>query len=148
MKRAVITLGEPIVISQADPSVKDWGAWQFPSLSLMADGGLHLSYHTHSDSAAAYGRENPHMVSYDNGVTLLSYGRPGFFLRATIDPAGLEWGERIQILEQGHGTCSYSGLVAIDSNSAFVTYSDFAFPNGEGVPVKTILGRHVTIKPE
>ena len=67
MKRAVITLGEPIVISQADPSVKDWGAWQFPSLSLMADGGLHLSYHTHSDSAAAYGRENPHMVSYDNG---------------------------------------------------------------------------------
>lgn len=394
MKKVVITLGEPVIISQAAPSVKDWGPWQFPTnLSRMADGGLHVSYHTHSDSASAYGKENPHAVSYDNGaswrhinaipspdgtllpngdrlrikvlrpvkaerlllpkpvaevncltvlckcyhagdiphkycgypierlkkggcewiiekhypeipdevrcvvhdvlknypagdpteylpmpaiwdslkvapdgkiwattylridlhdgniichavflisegngktfkyhsrilynpdpagdplaakregftepdigfmpdgsvicimrtqdsngngpsyiarstdggftwskprifdelgvwpqllrlgngVTLLSYGRPGFFLRATADPAGLEWGERIQILEQGHGTCSYSGLVAIDDNSAFVTYSDFTFPNVAGIPVKTILGRRVTVRPE
>ncbi|MHB1357686.1 MAG: sialidase family protein [Anaerolineae bacterium] len=392
MKQPIITLGEPVVIAQADPSVTDWGPWQFPTvLSRMADGGIHLSYHAGNDSAASYGRENPHAVSYDNGAswrhvdaipspdglllpngdrlrikvlrpvkaeglplpkpvaeeyrltverrfypagdipheycgypferlamgsgewvvekhypaipdelrcvvndvlanypagdptaylpmpaiwdtlkiapngklwattytqldlhdgnivchaiilisddngktfkyhsrilyepdpggdplaarregftepdiafmpdgsiicilrtqdsngngpsyiarstdggltwskpcifdefgvwpqllqlgngaTLLSYGRPGFFVRATADPFGLEWGIRVQILEPGHGTCSYSGLLAIDDQSALVTYSDFSFPNAEGIPVKTILGRRVTVR--
>ena len=70
LKKPLITLGERVVIAQADPAVKDWGPWQFPTnLSRMADGGIHLSYHTHNDSAAAYGKENPHAVSYDNGAT-------------------------------------------------------------------------------
>ena len=394
MQKPVITLGQPVIVAQADPSVKDWGPWQFPTnLSRMADGGIHLSYHTHSDSAAAYGRDNPHAVSYDNGaswrhvdtipspdgtllpngdrlrikvlrpvkaeglllpkpvgdeyrrtvkqkfyrardiphqycgwpferfkngghewvlethypdipdelrcvshdvvenypagdpteylpmqavwdtlkvapdgklwattytkldlhdgnivfhavflisddngktfryhsrilyqpdpavdplaakregftepdvgfmpdgsvicilrthdcngkgpayiarstnggltwskprifdefgvwpqllrlangVTLLSYGRPGFFLRATADPAGLAWGERVQILEPGHATCAYSGLVALDDCTALVTYSDFTHANVAGIPVKTILARRVTVRPD
>jgi len=422
-QNAVITLDDPVIVAQADPSVKDWGPWQFPTnLSRMADGGIHLGYHTHSDSAASYGKENPHAVSYDqgaswrhvdampapdgtllpngdrlriavlrpvpaagvnlprpmaeadrltvrykyyradaiphtysgypferypkdgrqwqlekhypvipdelrsvvqdnvevypagdpttylpmpaiwdtlrvapdgrvwastyllldrqngniishavflisddngrsfryhsrilydpdpnadlfaaeregftepdiafmpdgsvisllrtqdsngvgpsylarstdggqtwdkprvfdelgvwpqlltlgNGMTLVSYGRPGFYLRATADPAGLDWGERVEIIgdrpggqrvargphssgnpavenaqhfveeQVNNGTCSYSGLVALDDASALVTYSDFSFPNAQGILVKTILARRVTVKP-
>jgi hypothetical protein len=79
MKRAVITLGEPIVIAQADPSVKDWGAWQFPSLSLMSDGGF-------------------------------TWSKPRIFDDLGVCP------QLVQL--------------------------------GEGIPVKTILGGHVTIRPE
>jgi len=46
-----------------------------------------------------------------------------------------------------NGTCSYSGLVALDDASALVTYSDFSYPNAQGIPVKTILARRVTVKP-
>ena len=88
----------------------------------------------------------PNLLVFDNGLTVASYGRPGFFVRATADPAGLVWNERVQILEKGHGTCSYSSLVAIDDYTALVTYSDFTYPNAEGIPVKTILGRRITVQ--
>lgn len=78
-----------------------------------------------------------------NGVTLVCYGRPGLFVRATADPAGIEWDERIAVINPESGktkTCAYAGLAALDESTAYFVYSDFSYPNPQGVPVKTILG--------
>ncbi|HOP10556.1 MAG TPA: sialidase family protein [Oscillospiraceae bacterium] len=88
----------------------------------------------------------PCLCALKNGVTLASYGRPGLFLRASADEQGLAWDDRIEIIPPGRyqtDTCSYSEMVALSENEAFIVYSDFAYPNADGVRVKTILGRKI-----
>ncbi len=88
----------------------------------------------------------PIIQTLENGVTLACYGRPGLYLRATADPAGLDWDGRITVLNPAFNkkrTCAYGGLVALDQSTAYFVYSDFTYPNEEGIPVKTILGCRV-----
>lgn len=88
----------------------------------------------------------PCLCALKNGVTLASYGRPGLFLRATADGAGLDWDDRIELIAPGDmqtKTCSYSEIVPTGENEAYIVYSDFAYPNADGVKVKTILGRKI-----
>ena len=89
----------------------------------------------------------PIIQTLKNGVTLVCYGRPGLYLRATADPSGLDWDERITVINPGHNkqvTCAYAEMTALDDTTAYFVYSDFAYPNADGVPVKTILGCTVT----
>jgi len=147
-----------------DPDASQHEGFTEPDIGFMPDGSVICIMRTGGPSYLARSTDGgltwsrprifddfgvaPRIVQLGNGVTLVSYGRPGCFLRATADPAGLEWGERIQILEKEHGTCANSALIAIDDNSAFYAYSDFTFPNAAGIPVKTILGRLVSVRPE
>jgi len=91
----------------------------------------------------------PAMAQFENGATVLVYGRPGVHLRAACDPEGRKWGDRVEIIpcERQDGasnpTCANSGILALNANTALVTYSDFEYPNPDGVPVKTILARKV-----
>ena len=64
-----LTLGTPVIVSQAPSHVKDWGPWQFPAIERLGDGRLHVSYHIEADSATAYGLPVGHAVSADNGQT-------------------------------------------------------------------------------
>ena len=57
MKHATLKLGAPVVIAQADPSIRDWGPYQFPFVERLPDGRLHCFYHIEEDSARAYGME-------------------------------------------------------------------------------------------
>jgi hypothetical protein len=97
----------------------------------------------------------PQLLSLDNGVTIATYGSsggPGYFVvRATIDPAGLDWGPRVTIPHSrpapaAWDTCGHTELVPLDDGSALLVYSDFNYPDEHNVPGKTILVRSIRAK--
>jgi hypothetical protein len=85
----------------------------------------------------------PQLLTLKCGVTLASYGRPGFFIRATKDPACLRWEERIRLVEDGtkknKSTCSYSDMIALDDCTAALVYTDFTHKDENGVARKTVM---------
>ena len=87
----------------------------------------------------------PNMLHLECGVTLATYGRPGVFLRASGDPDAKEWQEPITIVD-GPAPCSYTGMIPVDDHTALMVYSDFLYPDEEGIPHKTILCRTVTVE--
>ncbi len=92
----------------------------------------------------------PAMLPLKNGVTLMSYGRPGLYLRGTADPACRELGDRITIVKPDPkwDTCAYTDLLPLSDDSAMLAYSDFNYPNPDGVPVKTVLTRVIHTRVE
>jgi len=85
----------------------------------------------------------PQTVKLDNGVILAGYGRPGLFLRPFLDGA---WHDRIAVVEPAQyqkDTCSYCALIAVGADTALVFYSDFNYPDADGVPRKSIMVREV-----
>ncbi len=89
----------------------------------------------------------PATVELPNGVALVSYGRPGLFVRASGDPAGRVWGDRVAVVEPRAlqtDTCSYSDLVVLDERTAMIAYSHFNYPGPDGLSHKTILVRTIT----
>lgn len=60
-----MTLGEPIIVSQAPADVRSWGPWQFPLIEQLGDGRFHIEFHVEKDSVASYGKPVAHMVSTD-----------------------------------------------------------------------------------
>ena len=92
----------------------------------------------------------PQLLTLKCGVTLASYGRPGFFIRATEDPACLKWEERIRLVEDGTrknvATCSYSYLFPLDDRTAGLAYTDFTVKDENGIARKTVLFRTITVE--
>ena len=92
----------------------------------------------------------PQLLTLKCGVTLASYGRPGFFVRATEDPACLKWEERIRLVEDGtkmhKSTCSYSDMIALDDRTAALVYTDFTVKDENGIARKTVLFRTITVE--
>ena len=93
----------------------------------------------------------PQLLTLKSGVTLAAYGRPGFFLRATRDPGGRQWEERITIVAPGVDnphtnthTCAYSGLIALSDTRALLVYSEFKHPDAQGRLCKALLSRIVS----
>jgi len=97
----------------------------------------------------------PQMVSLKCGVTLATYGRPGFFLRATEDPSCKVWNDRITLIEDPEeivpidklSTCSYSDLIALDDHTAGLVYTDFRVKDDQGIPHKTIMFCKISVEP-
>ena len=93
----------------------------------------------------------PTLLTLKCGVTLCCYGRPGLFIRATDDSSGVSWNERETILpisDVSKGlldTCSYGDLLALGDDTALLVYSDFNYPDENGVPVKSILARRIAL---
>ena len=100
----------------------------------------------------------PRLLTLKCGVTLASYGRPGFFVRATDDPACKKWEDPIELIHSDfvkidwHGnvvdvaTCSYSDMIALDDHTALLAHSDFTIPDEDGIPRKTIVVRTITVE--
>lgn len=98
----------------------------------------------------------PQILSLPCGVTLASYGRPVLRLRATGDPAGLQWEDPITIpladIEGNADThrmeisCFYTRLVALDDHSALWIYTEFLRPNADGQPAKAVIARKITVE--
>ena len=100
------------------------------------------------------GGKMPQLLTLDNGVTLASYGQsggPGYIaVRATTDPAGLDWQAPVPArfsppAPGGWNSCGHSEMVALDDRTALLVYSDFNYPDANGVPRKSILVRRVQI---
>ena len=93
----------------------------------------------------------PQMLTLANGVTLAVYGRPGLYVRATADPAGLCWDERVAVVPPGEyhrDTCSYAALLPLSADTALIAYSEFNLPGPDGTPRKSIRVRRVTASRE
>ena len=73
----------------------------------------------------------PQIMRLDCGVTLATYGRPGLYVSATNDPAGLTWGAAKTVLNYTamYGSCYYTALLPLDACTALMIYSDY-YPNG------------------
>jgi hypothetical protein len=90
----------------------------------------------------------PQMLTLSSGVTLAVYGRPGLYVRATADPAGLQWERRVVVVPPGGlgtDTCSYAALLPLSQDTALLAYSNFKLPNAGGILCKGIQVRKVTV---
>lgn len=90
----------------------------------------------------------PQMLTLKNGVTLAVYGRPGLYVRATGDPAGVKWKPRMTVIEPGPigtETCSYAALLPLSDRTALMAYSDFNLTNDSGQRCKGIRVREVVV---
>jgi hypothetical protein len=105
----------------------------------------------------------PCLCKLQCGVLLASYGRPGFYVRATADPTGLYWDAPVELITSNDrtserntpisiynwtsrvGTCSYSDMMVLDENTAMVVYSDFFYPDEKGIKRKAILARKIHV---
>jgi hypothetical protein len=115
----------------------------------------------------------PQLLTLDNGVTVLSFGRPGVHLLFTKDGKGEQWSNPVHLVVEsfegtgidgeGYGfqkgedpsgclkqtrTSGYTSLVATGPNSFIIAYDQFDYPNTEGKPRKTILVRNFTVVPK
>ena len=90
----------------------------------------------------------PQMVTLDCGVSIATYGRPYMRIRATSDPSGKTW-QPAQTFDLYSGendtSCYYTDLLALDETHALWIYSDFKYPTADGVPVKSIITRVITV---
>ncbi len=108
----------------------------------------------------------PRLCKLECGTTLLCYARPGMFISATTNESGTEWTEPITLMTPGDrshlanikienpsfhdwdGACNNPELIPLDERSALFVYSDFYYPDEDGVKRKTILCRKITVEKE
>lgn len=89
----------------------------------------------------------PQLLTLKNGITFAAYGRPGLYVRATSDPAGAKWNDRVTVVKPGslmQDTCSYASLLPLSDDTALIAYSEFNLPGADGKPCKGIRVRTVT----
>lgn len=90
----------------------------------------------------------PQMITLGCGVSIATYGRPYMRIRATSDPSGKTW-QPAQTFDmysgKEHSSCYYTDLLPLDETHALWIYSDFQYPNADGVPVKSIITRVITV---
>ena len=136
---------EPMMSQMPDGSV----------VMLLRTGSNHTSYLVRStDRCRTWSKPErfddfgvfPQILKLDCGVTLATYGRPEMRIRATSDPAGLDWEEPIRMeLSPGEDckSCFYTHLMALDATTALMAYSDCHFPDANGNPKKSVVVRTV-----
>ena len=108
----------------------------------------------------------PSFTELNCGVTLVGYGRPGLYVRATADPGAKVWDDRVELMPQEQQyylscekcpmqplsddmleqTCSYCDLIPLNDDTAYCVYSHFSYPNGKGEKCKAILGRTIKVE--
>lgn len=138
-----------------------------PCLNVMPDGSIMILMRSGGDSKPCYWARStnnckswsvikkfddigvlPQMVTLDCGVSIATYGRPYMRIRATADPTGKKW-QAAQTFDLASGennsSCYYTDLLALDDTHALWIYSDFKYPNADGVPVKSIIVRVITV---
>ena len=138
-----------------------------PCLNVMPDGSVLILMRSGGDSQPSYWARStnnckswsvvkkfddigvlPQTVTLGCGVSIATYGRPYMRIRATSDPTGRTW-QDAQTFDLYSGeeqtSCYYTDLLALDDTHALWIYSDFKYPNADGVPVKSIIVRVITV---
>lgn len=90
----------------------------------------------------------PRLLRLDNGILVLSSGRPGVQLRFCTDGKGLKWSEPFELIpiteSNPHAdTCGYTSLIATGPDTFLIAYSHFKHENDQGQIRKAILVREV-----
>ena len=94
----------------------------------------------------------PQLAKFECGVTVATYGRPYLRVAVTDDPAGAVWEDPIEIPLAGpkdgyNQSCFYTDMLQLDANTILFIYTSFRYPNRNGVGVRTILTRTITVTP-
>lgn len=113
-------------------------------LARSEDNGRTWSRPTYFDDLGVW----PCILRLGCGITLAAYGRKGLFVRATADPAGLEWEAPVAVVEPGgyqRDTCSYADMIGVDDHTALIVYSDFQVPGPDRTLRKSIMIRSVHV---
>ena len=112
----------------------------------------------------------PKLLTLENGVTVLSFGRPGVHIMFSRDgkgqiwenlttlvseslegtgldekQCGLEKNEQVQGKPKQSRTSGYTDLIGTGPNSFIIVYDQFDYPDQKGRPRKTILVRKVEL---
>jgi hypothetical protein len=155
---------QPDVVAPFDPLAEKRNGFTEPDLAFTGDGRAFSVMRTmdglgqgpsfiawSKDGGATWGRPEwfdsfgvwPRSVNLAGGAVLLSYGRPKACVRVWKDGA---WSERA-FIPGLRDSCSYTALAALpgDGRDALLAYSDFSYPNADGVKCKTILCRRVRV---
>lgn len=98
----------------------------------------------------------PRLVRLQNGVTVLSSGRPGVQLRFTKTGMNDSWTDPFEMLryqsksmqEQYAVSCGYTGLLVTGPNRFLMIYSDFRYKNEANEERKAIKIREVIVEPK
>ena len=90
----------------------------------------------------------PNLVTLPCGVTIVIYGRPGIYLRATADPEGKVWEDRVTVIGPEVDSCCNASIVVTGENTASFVYTHFTYPDKDGIPRKTILYRSLEVVDE
>jgi hypothetical protein len=94
----------------------------------------------------------PKLLKLENGVIVLSSGRPGVQLRFTLD--GKVWSDPLEMLpidsdkNPDHISCGYTDLLATGPDRFLIIYSDFRHLNEQKEPRKAIKVREVSVIPQ
>jgi hypothetical protein len=99
----------------------------------------------------------PRLLKLDNGVTVMSSGRPGVQLRFSTDPNGLKWTDAFEMLPftadfneaqpvKINTSCGYTGLLPMGKDKFLIVYSDFMVKNENNENRKAIKVREVVVK--
>lgn len=93
----------------------------------------------------------PNILTLECGVSVISFGRPGFWLMFADDGAGRQWrARRTLVAPDPHSncaaTCGYSSMVALDARRLLVAHTIFRHPDADGLPRKAVVVRHVSIE--
>ncbi len=144
-----------------------------PKMIQMADGSFFMLIRTGSNAPMYWVRSTdncetwsepqvfsdfgvlPQLLTLDCGVTLTTYGRPKLMVQATSDPTGLTWQEPTEILltksswqDYFSVSCFYTRMIPLDANTALMAYTDFQYPNKNGMGVRTVLVRKIHVVPK
>jgi len=84
----------------------------------------------------------PRLLQLENGVLVLSFGRPGVWLSFSLD-GGHSWTQKQAVLTGP--SCGYTSLLALGKDTFLLAYSDFERPNAKGQPAKAILVRKISV---
>lgn len=106
----------------------------------------------------------PRLCSLPCGATIVSFARPGMYLSVSTDGGGRVWSAPFEVMtgddrshlanvkiehptfHQWDGACNNPEILPLDENTALLFYSDFYYPDEQGVKRKTILCRTVTVE--
>jgi hypothetical protein len=91
----------------------------------------------------------PRLLQLQNGVTVLSSGRPGVQLRFSNDGQGKVWTNAFEMMPyidyKDQVSCGYTGLLATGPDRFLIVYSDFRYVTEAGTIRKAIKVREVIV---
>lgn len=150
---------------KADPRGADRMGYTEPAFEILADGSLLCVMRTSdgigigpmyasrsTDLGKTWSKPEvmtpngvlPKLLRLDNGVLVLSSGRPGVQVRFSTDGKGKQWTDPFEMVPRspdGADTCGYTSLLATGPDSFIIAYSDFKHRNEDGQTRKGILVR-------
>ena len=90
----------------------------------------------------------PRVLALKNGITVLSFGRPGVNMLFNVDGRGERWQGLTLLVNEGQRftrTSGYTSLTPTGLDRFIIAYDQFDYPNAKGEPRKTILVREVVV---
>jgi len=96
----------------------------------------------------------PKLLLLDNGVLILTSGRPGVQLRLCVEGDGAVWTEPIDMMpfidkegkyKSNRESCGYTDIIPVDDHTMYMVYSDFLTEDKNGEYRKSILFRKIEV---